>query len=280
MCKLIVEQKVQLVPTIFTKVQMNLIESYLQNKPLTSTQKSYLYSTIKKKVDALTSLQQEFYIMGQNMIPERVEHAKQILKELGHPKAFISGSFLFKEKYNDIDIFVVSGKRKAYRVEDKHFTHLRESDLARPLFISLKNYSVATFARTSPVSSERINLEDLNVTYQLSINEIFNNEEESTLRELIFVYYLFVKKKILDAYTLYEQAQLIIKKDKEEKIKLINQLTKELLHTLYSPGYLYNWSRRFANQLDKDIESEGYTNFVVFRDLFREVQDECRRAKT
>src|SRR3989338_3796070 len=120
MCKLIIERKAQLVPTIFTKTQITLLEAYLTEKPLTSSQKSYLYSTIKKKIDALASLQQESYITGQNMIPERVEQAKQILKELGYPKAFISGSFLFKEKYNDIDVFVISSKRKAYRVANKH----------------------------------------------------------------------------------------------------------------------------------------------------------------
>ena len=50
---------------------------------------------IKKKIEALNLLKEEFHVTGSNMIKKRVVKAKQILKEINKEKAFISGSFLY-----------------------------------------------------------------------------------------------------------------------------------------------------------------------------------------
>ena len=55
---------------------------------------------IKKKIEPLNFFKEGWYIKGSNMIPERIEQAKQMLKEINKEKAFISGSFLFAEKYS------------------------------------------------------------------------------------------------------------------------------------------------------------------------------------
>ena len=111
MCEKVIENKSALVPSIFTEKQVALLEKYVKKQKLEPSEKTYIYSTINKKLNSLACLQEEFYVNGANLIPERVEEAKKILKGINRP-AFISGSFLFSEKYNDIDVFIISNRRK------------------------------------------------------------------------------------------------------------------------------------------------------------------------
>lgn len=280
MCKMIVEQKKQLMPTIFTKTQINLLEAYIQNKPLSSTQKSYLYSTIKKKVDALACLQQEFYITGQNMIPERVEQAKQILKELGYPKAFISGSFLFKETYNDIDIFVVSGRRKAHRQDEKHITHILESDLHKLLFTSLVKSSVATFNYVGRIEPQSENIQDFLFLYQWIVNQVLEGEDQKELRDILLKYYFYVEKTVLSAFELNLEFERIIELPINERITKINEITKKLLFTLYSTKYVYNVFAQFRDSTLEMAKEYNLDNIPIFLNFAKEVRDECRRAES
>ena len=120
-CNTIIENKGKFIPQLFTEKQVEIMQRYMQNKPLTNTEKTYLYSSRKKKIEALQILKEEWYVNGKNMIPERVEKAKQILRELHKEKAFISGSFLHAKEFNDIDIFIVGKRRKQYREEKRDF---------------------------------------------------------------------------------------------------------------------------------------------------------------
>ena len=105
-CKIIVENKAKFIPHLFTERQVTIMQRYLQNQSLTNTEKTYFYSTIKNKIAALTIFQEEWHIKGNNMIPERVEEAKRILREIDKEKAFISGSFLF----DCLICFCINGK--------------------------------------------------------------------------------------------------------------------------------------------------------------------------
>src|SRR3989338_11316277 len=97
--KIAIENREKLIPVLFTRKQMALIEKYLNRQSMAKSEKAYLYSAIKKKADALSVFWREFYINGHGMIPEREEEAKEILKGM-NIRAYISGSFLFSEKYN------------------------------------------------------------------------------------------------------------------------------------------------------------------------------------
>ncbi|MBI5398483.1 hypothetical protein HZB03_03390, partial [Candidatus Woesearchaeota archaeon] len=80
MFEMIINNKERFVPLLFTKKQINLMQKYLDNAGLTNSEKAYLYSTIKKKTDALALLKEEYHITGAGMIAERAAMAKVILK--------------------------------------------------------------------------------------------------------------------------------------------------------------------------------------------------------
>ena len=49
---------------------------------------------------------------NQILIQERIKQAEHILQQIPAKYCFITGSFLYKEKYKDIDIFIISRTKK------------------------------------------------------------------------------------------------------------------------------------------------------------------------
>lgn len=277
----VVENRQLFVPSIFTEKQVSIIHRYLHQEKLNNTEKTYFYSAIKRKIEALTALREEFYIIGEQMIPGRVEKAKKILQEINYEKAFISGSFLFNKKYNDVDIFILGKKRKAYHQGKKHFTFITERDLAKPLFYSMYLYSVRNFNVNILPIIKRPSTEDLFLEYQVAIKEILEKEDEKTSRNVIFDYYLFVKNKILNSYEVYHKFLEIKAMAEAQKINSLNSMVKELTLKLYSKKYIYNELCLFLKTLQKLKESyKRHDNILIYMDLFSEVKNECRRDQT
>lgn len=279
MCKLVLEHRQQLVPTVFTERQVNLVQKYFYHKKLTPSEQTYFYSAISKKMEALHSLQEEFHVTGEGMIPKRVEEAKQILKEINKPKAFISGSYLYKQKYNDIDIFIVNNRRKSYRQENKHFTFILEKDLHQPIFISAAKYSVANFPAVAKAVLKRGQFDDILFIYQWVINQVLEGEDQKELRDLLLQHSLYVKKEVPDARSLDLKVQEVKALSQEKRIKRINQITQETLVRMYSSRYLYQALSKFIKVV-KEMGKEYKTdNIPIFLHFAKEVQYGCRRAQ-
>lgn len=280
-CKKIIENKDKFIPLLFTVRQIDILERYLNKIKLSKSEKTYLYSTIKKKVDALSLFEEEYYMLGENMLEERVKKAKNILKSLNKEKAYISGSFLYSEKYNDIDIYIISKKRKQYHRENMHFIFITQKDLKKPIFNSTSQYSVSNFfiEKTQPLI-KKPNFNDIIITYEIAINEMLDNDEQKTVKEIVFEYYLHVKGIILDSFSLYKKTQEIIKLKGKEKIEFINKITKELLLKLYSNKYLYNELAPFVKRLKEDINNFSVNeNLIIYHNLLEEVKNESRSYK-
>tara|TARA_Y100000034_G_scaffold40026_2_gene49315 strand:+ start:9427 stop:10284 length:858 start_codon:yes stop_codon:yes gene_type:complete len=280
-CKVVIKNKNKFIPNLFTVRQINILNKYIKKKKLTQTEKTYLYSTIKKKIDALVILREEYYINGQNIIKKRVKKAKTILKDLNR-NAFISGSFLYSRKYNDIDIYIISNKRKDYFKGNKHFMFITEKDLAKPIFYSALQYSVANFniEDIKPLI-KRPESEDLILDYEQAIIEILNNDDQKMIRSILFDYYMYVKKIVLDSFTIYKKYKKIKKMKQKNKIDVINKMVKSLLLKLYSKRYMYYELLIFLKKLKKTINKyKRNENILIYIDLLTEVKDECRRAQT
>jgi hypothetical protein len=276
----VVENKNEFTPHLFTSRQISIMENYLKKKALNNTEKAYLYSTIKNKIAALTLLKEEFYITGQEMIPRRVDEAKKILKEINKEKAFISGSFLYNNEYNDIDIYIISNKRKSYHKGKNHFTFITENDLQKPIFFSSLKYSVANFSVNVKPDIKRKEIGEVLFTYQWVINQILDKEDQKELRGLIFEYNLQAKGKILDSYSLHMSFIDTKKLIKEEEIEKVNQITKELLLKTHSKKYIYNVITKFSKDIKKMKEEYDTENIPILLDFAREVKNECRKAET
>lgn len=279
LCTMVVEHKKTFIPSLFTKRQITILEKYLGKEFLTNTEKAYLYSTITRKIDALQVIREEYYIKGDAMIPGRVERAKQILKELNYDKVFISGSFLYAEVYNDIDIYVIGKRRKQYRKGKRHFIHLVEADLQIPLFASAAQYSVSTFFIPKFIVAKKRNLLDETIlAYELAVKEILDKEDPKTLKDILLAYSLLMDGKLLDSYELYKSVQEI--KKSSDPIGRINEMTRKIILSSYSHRYLYDVLVKFTRILSKTIkEYSASRNLIIYRNLFNEIKNECRTVK-
>ncbi len=275
-CKLIVEQRKEFIPHLFTDRQVVLIERYLQQKELTPSEKTYLYSTITKKIEALRLLKKEYYITGKEMIPQRVESARKILDGFSNEKAFISGSYLYNKDSQDIDIFIVGKRHKQEHRNNQHLTYITEADTQKPLFVSVLNYCIANFSFTVMPIIKREQYGELLFIYQLAVNEILDNDDQKTVRRLIFEYYVQTKKIILDSFSLHQHFYEIKIKPTAEKIELINLMFKEMLLTLYSKKYLYSKLVPFIKNIQEmATEYKANANLLIYIDLLNEVKNEC-----
>jgi predicted nucleotidyltransferase len=281
-CKMVVAKKTLLVPSLFTEKQVSVLERYISGRKLSRTEQACLYSAIKKKVDALGALKEEFYEKGSGIIKERVERAKEILHRINKEKAFISGTFLYAKNYNDIDIYIISRKRKQHYRGKEHYIYITESDLRKPIFLSASKCSVANFhiEEKEPII-KRPSFNDLIVTYEMAINEILDDSDQKTLRDVIFEYHLQTRKEVLDSYTLHSMTKELKSRSRAEKINEVNRMVKEILLHAYSNRYTYLELIKFLSRLRKDIASMTTNdNLIIYRDMLTEAKDECRRAES
>lgn len=280
-CKIIINNRAQFTPHLFTEKQVTLMQKHLQNKRLTNTEKTYLYSTIKNKIAALQLLKEEWHITGKDMIPERIEEAKQILKELNAEKAFISGSFLYAKEYNDIDIFIVGKRRKQKHEGKMHLIYISEKRLAHPITLSCLQYAVSTFSShgITPVI-KKPDYGELVMAYETVINEILDNDDQKMLRDLLFEYSLQIKKEVLDSFSLHKEFNIIKNMPQKQKIEIVNNMIKEMLLQLYSKRYVYDMLSWFVKQLKKNIEEyKANENLIIYHKVLGDVKNECRRAQ-
>jgi hypothetical protein len=232
--KLIEQNESALVNRIFTKMQFNILKKRLQNKTLNSNEKTYYYKFIKPKIRAMMIFFNiaEINIRGQEfIITSRLEKAINIIHKLEqkhkNQKIILSGSFLFNNDYNDIDVFVFSKyDKKDYQKGKIHVTFLKESALESLFFNSLCKISVSNFNYTTQ-NTFNIPLDNLFQTYELLINAILNKEEyKKNLRDFILQTEYVSSGVILNPKQLYT----ITHKFSSKKItilsnKFINSLT-------------------------------------------------------
>lgn len=280
LCKTVVEHRKDLVPALFTERQVNLVQKYVLQQKLTPGEQSYFYSAIRRKMEALNSVRQEYYVTGTNMIPERVEQAEHILRGLEYKKAFISGSFLFKKEYGDIDIFIVGKNRKQYQKGKKQFIFLTWKDLSKPIFFSSTTYSVSTFSLLDVKPDlRRTAFEEILLSYELSINEILDNDDQKTLRYLINYYHINVHKRIPNSFELDAELSSLISFSQRERILKINLMAKEIFLSAFSPRYLSSKMRQFIQTIKKLKEQYPPENLDVYLQLAEVVQHGCRVAE-
>src|SRR3989344_2904237 len=151
--KIILEHEKDFEPLIFTRKQLKVMKKRKDGRQLSNAEKKALYTSIKKKMEALSILKEgegrKLYIAGyEHIIEGRLEEAEKLVKEYSvkYGKVFIAGSFLFSKNYNDIDIFIIRNKGYKEKWEgNHHLVFVSEKRLEKPIFQSAAKISISTF---------------------------------------------------------------------------------------------------------------------------------------
>jgi len=224
----------QLKRRIFTELQIDILKKKLKNKPLNSNEKTYYYKFIKPKVKAMLSFLNidEFNIKGREYIIEsRLDEIKSILKKLSlkhkNQKMMVSGSFLFNEKYHDIDVFVFSKYKKEDYFKGKlHVSFLPESALDSLFFSSLSQISISNFVFEAKKEFV-IDVKDLLQQFEILINQLFGKEDcKTALRDFLLNAEFIAKGVVLNPKQLYDLQNFYLSRKNPEifSIEFINVL--------------------------------------------------------
>ncbi|MBI2140492.1 hypothetical protein HYU14_06210 [Candidatus Woesearchaeota archaeon] len=273
--KTILAAKEVFIPLIFTKKQINAMERYSQGKKLSNTQRKSLYTSIKKKVEALSIFprgqeSKEWFFYGvQEMLPERIDKAVAILKEFVEKdrKVFLAGSFLFSKTFNDVDIFVI--RERGYREHwegERHIVCLTEKKLGQPLFQSASLIAVSNFNIPRTMKKRAPKLSEVMSTYHEAVIEHMQKEKKpEAMRRLAFDYHLFCKDTLISPKELGMEILRVTLYD-------AGRMVKELCHQLFSKTYLYVALHEYIKTLENSMKAiQPHGHLEIYKKTYEEL---------
>ena len=220
---------------LLTKRQFEVLEKRSKKLSLSTTEKTDYYKFIQPKLKVISGAE-DFFVSGRDhILSERLIEAQDILRRLQHKhknqKILISGSFLFAEKHNDIDVFIISKYTKEnYRFKKMQISFLKEKDFETLFFSSLAQISVANFKPHLNYGYD-ITIDEFAKNYELLVNAFLQKENlEPYLRTFLLQIAYLTTGAILNPQ------QLSILREKFLTKKKIEFLRQSTIYTFLS-GY-------------------------------------------
>ena len=145
---------------------------------------------------------------SQKYLPERLKEAEQILNKISAKYCFITGSFLYKKKYRDIDVFILSRSKKSFTFAQKNIkiTILDFNQLYSLFYHSVSKACVAT--NILPQKDLKVAIADYWEIINESIPSLLNQRKSfsKNIRSLVLYTEYFKNGKVLDSIELSERS--------------------------------------------------------------------------
>ncbi len=171
-------------------------------------------------------------------IKERIEEAEEILKQIPTKYCFITGSFLYKEKYKDIDVFVISRSKKKITVKNSKvkMTIIDFNDLYSLFYHSISKSCVAK--NILPTRPLKVTLADYWHVINEAVPTILNekNKLQKEIRFLVLYSEYFKSKEVLDTEKLTEKISQF--QDYKAVLKYINKEVPEIIGQNNKESYI------------------------------------------
>ena len=226
-----------------------------------------------KKLKAMQTLHRPhdtYYRSGESfMLPERKEEALQILKQVErnhkNMKILISGSFLYRQHYHDIDVFIVSKYEKEdYKKEKLHFNYINPEDEHSLFFNSISQISISNFDTSFLQIRERITISHIISRYQQVMKDITDKNDawlKIDLRDLIMDCTYAGEKVILNSAQLHHLVHKLTANPNTIKslfiYSLLNGFTLKMLRST-SLKMIQSYQ-----ELIKEYKGEDYYNQLI-----------------
>jgi len=157
------------------------------------------------------------------LIKERIKLAQKLLDQIKVKHVFISGSFLYKNEYKDIDVFVITRSKKKLELNNKKVkvTIIDFNDLYSLFYHSISKYCIAK--NILPKKPLTVTTSDYWHIINDAVPTIFNqkNRFHKDIRFLILYTEYFKNKEILDTYQLDQKIKQF--SDYKEILNYINK---------------------------------------------------------
>lgn len=192
---------------------------------------------------------------------KKKKQAENILNSLPYRYCFITGSFLFKENYKDIDIFVVTRSKKEVTLKDKriNLTKIDFNDLHSLFYHSLKKECIAkNILPEKPLKVTVAQYWDvINEAIPMLLNE--KDKYHKEVRDLVLYTEYFKNGKILGSIELMEVIGRF--KGYNEILDYVNENVKKIVPKEASKGYIKRFFYTQAGQY-KDMQEYDAQGFL------------------
>lgn len=192
------------------------------------------------------------------IIEERINVTKALLDEIPAKYCFITGSFIYKEKYRDIDIFVVTRSKKQIKVGNKKakVTIIDFNDLYSLFYHSISKSCIAK--NIVPTKPLKVTISDYWHVVNEAVPTLLNqkNKYHKDVRFLVLYTEYFKTGEILDTFQLdkkisdFRNYQDVLEYIKENVPLVINRHRKKsyLKRFFYTQAGFYRDLRDYSAQ--------------------------------
>lgn len=198
----------------------------------------------------------------EQIFKKRMDEAEKILSQIPAKYCFITGSFMYKENYKDIDVFVLSRSKKEFKIKNPKvkITVIDFNDL-----YSLFYYSIAKSCLAKNILPQRP-LKVTLVDYWQVINEAIptllnqKNKYQKEVRFLILYTEYFKTGEILDSFQLSQKIQFF-KSYREIMDYVKNEVPsifKKQARTSYLKRFFYTQAGHYKEVREYDSQSFLY----------------------
>jgi len=195
------------------------------------------------------------------LINERAKEAEELLAKIPAKYSFITGSFLYKEKYQDIDIFVITRSKKEIKARDNKIkiTILDFNNLYSLFYHSVSKSCVAK--NILPKKPLKVTLSDYWHVVNEAIPTLLNQKDKfhKNVRFLILYTEYFKTGEILDTFQLNQKTYSF--KDYNKVMEYIKQELPLIINKHAKPSYI---KRFFYTQAGyyKELQEYGAQRFL------------------
>ncbi len=262
-----------LVPYIFSENYFNILRKKLLDRKLSENERYYYSHFIKKKVQGMIELFGiDIGVNGKEFIrKDRLKRAINLLKKYSKKfkkrKVLISGSFLYGEKYNDIDIFVISKYNKDdYREGKVHVNYLPDDICGSLFFKSISEISISNFQFGKNIK-EKFFLSDILHLYELVILLILQGDSfVSELRDLVLRMEYVFGSVILNSMQLKKIVDKIVRN--RFSIEMINKYI--ISKVIFISGAKKVLSKFIDKNKIPEVGKKLYKNWEIYNKTYEE----------
>ena len=200
---------------------------------------------------------------SEDIIKERIEQAEAILNEIPAKYCFITGSFLYKENYKDIDVFLISRTKKTLKSANKKvkITVLDFNDLHSLLYHSISKSCIAK--NILPKKPLKVTLSNYWNVINEAVPTLLNTKEKfhKNVRFLVLYTEYFKTGAILDTFELAQKINSF--RDYKEILAYIKTEVPKVISTGAKPSYLkrffYTQAGYYKDFCEYDAQNFLYT---------------------
>ncbi|MEK6940031.1 MAG: hypothetical protein AABX31_04855 [Nanoarchaeota archaeon] len=199
---------------------------------------------------------------NQAILQERIKLAEELLNQIPAKCCFISGSFLYKEKYNDIDVFVISRSKKEFTVNNKKvkIAVIDFNDLYSLFYHSVSKSCISK--NILPQKPLKVTFSDYWNVINEAVPTLLNEKDKfhKNVRFLILYTEYFRSGKVLDTFELAEKItsfndyKEILEYVKHELVEIIR---KEMKFS-YAKRFFYTRAGYYKDLREHDAQSFLY----------------------